>query len=242
MRSFVAWRSAGCWGAGCFGGAGCCETANGAANNAQRMSAAARVCIPSYYARVHAPHQHRSQRAPGPHPRCELCRGHRGRPESPPDVSAGVRTVGDHAGDVELDAERPSGLDRGLARGRRRCPGVVTPAARALGFPPKPAAKGAPMPRRSGILLIRSVIAASATLPALGREGFGFTKRAVNMLRTRPPALNLAGARLRVKAASVRSDEGSDAESLQKMAEDAITAGDPRIAPSSAPDLDVRLS
>jgi hypothetical protein len=98
------------------------------------------------------------------------------------------------------------------------------------------------MPRRSGILLVLPVIAAFATLPALGREGFGFTKRAVKMSLTRPPAINVIGARLRVKATSVRSDDVSDAESLQKLAEDAITAGDPRIAASSSPDLDVRLS
>src|SRR5260370_7733513 len=96
------------------------------------------------------------------------------------------------------------------------------------------------MPRRAGILFVLPVVAAAfTTLPALGREGFGFTKRAVNMSRTRPPAINVTGARLRVKATSVRSDESSDAESLQKLAEDAITAGDPHIAPSPSPDLDL---
>jgi hypothetical protein len=95
------------------------------------------------------------------------------------------------------------------------------------------------MPRRAGILLLPLVLAAQ---PLLAREGFGFTKRAAQMARTKPPAVNVAGSRLRVKATSIRSDASSDAESLQKLAADAITAGDSRISESGSPDLDVRLS
>jgi hypothetical protein len=92
---------------------------------------------------------------------------------------------------------------------------------------------------RAALLLLLSV---AAVVPAQAREGFGFSKRAVQMSRTRPPAVNVSGARLRVKAASVRSNNSSDAEALQKLTADAITAGDARIAESTSPDLDVRLS
>lgn len=96
------------------------------------------------------------------------------------------------------------------------------------------------MRRRAGILLF--LLPAALAVPAYAREGFGFTKRAVQMSRTRPPGINVTGAKLRVKAASVRSDASSDAESLQKLTADAITAGDSRISESGSPDLDVRLS
>lgn len=96
------------------------------------------------------------------------------------------------------------------------------------------------MRRRAGILLF--LLPAALAVPVHAREGFGFTKRAVQMSRTRPPGINVTGAKLRVKSTSVRSDASSDAESLQKLTSDAIMAGDSRIAESGTPDLDVRLS
>src|SRR5258708_2057499 len=99
------------------------------------------------------------------------------------------------------------------------------------------------MLRRAGSLLLFTMVPfLVCVLPAQAREGFGFTKRAVQMSRTRPPAVNVSGARLRVRAASVRDDDRSDAQSRQKLAADAVTAGDPRIAESVSPDLDVRLT
>jgi hypothetical protein len=98
------------------------------------------------------------------------------------------------------------------------------------------------MLRRAGILCLFPLISLVAAVSAQAREGFGFTKRAVQMTLTRPPAVNVTGARLRVTAVSARSDGGSDAQSLQKLVAEAIVAGDARIAESEAPDLDIHLT
>jgi hypothetical protein len=98
------------------------------------------------------------------------------------------------------------------------------------------------MLRRTGILFLFPVISLVAAVPAEAREGFGFTKRAVQMSLTRPPAVNVTGARLRVTAVSVRCEGSSDAQALEKLVAEAVVAGDARIAESEAPDLDIHLT
>lgn len=80
------------------------------------------------------------------------------------------------------------------------------------------------------------------TATAAAREGFGFTKRAVQMTRTRPPAASVAGARIRVEAISTRCEESDEAESLRALTSSAITAGDSGMAESGRPDLVVHLT
>jgi hypothetical protein len=62
-------------------------------------------------------------------------------------------------------------------------------------------------------------------LAAEAREGFGFTKKAVLMNRTNPPALNIGARRVRVEGTSDRSKESEDAATLRRLTEEMILAG-----------------
>jgi hypothetical protein len=53
-------------------------------------------------------------------------------------------------------------------------------------------------------------------LPALGREGFGFSKKAVEMVRTIPPSTNAGARRVKVTVESDRSDAKDDAQTLNR--------------------------
>lgn len=82
---------------------------------------------------------------------------------------------------------------------------------------------------------------ALCALAAEAREGFGFTKKAVDITRTIPPALNVAGTRVKVTASAERSSNSDDASSLRKYTEDTLVAGS-RFAAAEAPDVHVVLS
>jgi hypothetical protein len=69
------------------------------------------------------------------------------------------------------------------------------------------------------------VLAFPLALPALAGEGFGFTKKAADMIVRRPPAINLAASRAQVTATSERTRISDDAQVLRKYVEDALAAG-----------------
>lgn len=79
------------------------------------------------------------------------------------------------------------------------------------------------------------------TLPANAREGFGFSKKAVDLMRTTPPALNVTTSKLQVTASAERSREADDAQTLRRYAEEAILAGDSRFTAAGTPDLNVAI-
>jgi len=95
------------------------------------------------------------------------------------------------------------------------------------------------MSRRVAVLsfvsIVMSVVAAEA------REGFGFTKRAVDMTRTIPPSLNVNGTNVTVTANSERSNDSDDARSLRKYTENILTSGS-RFVIASAGDVGITLS
>src|SRR5258707_4957534 len=62
------------------------------------------------------------------------------------------------------------------------------------------------------------------------------------MNRTRPPAVNVAGASLRVTTTTAHADDSGVAQTLQKLVTDAIVAGDARVSESGTPHLDIRLT
>lgn len=72
------------------------------------------------------------------------------------------------------------------------------------------------------VLLAIGVFGAFA---AEAREGFGFTKKAVVMNRTNPPALNVGARRVRVEGTSDRSKESEDAATLRRLTEEMILSG-----------------
>jgi hypothetical protein len=85
------------------------------------------------------------------------------------------------------------------------------------------------------------VCVALCTFAAEAREGFGFTKKAVDMTRTIPPSLNVSGSRVKVAASAERSNNSDDAQSLRKYTEDMLVSGS-RFASAATPDVSVTLS
>jgi hypothetical protein len=78
------------------------------------------------------------------------------------------------------------------------------------------------MHKRALLFLIGIGVVAAA---AEGREGFGFTKKAVTMNRTKPPATNLGARRVSITATSDRAAEADDATTLQRYTEEVILSG-----------------
>ena len=90
------------------------------------------------------------------------------------------------------------------------------------------------------VALALSLIAFLA-VRADAREGFGFSKKAVDMTRTTPPGINIAGTRIGVIAASDRSGDADDAKTLGRHTEEAILEGDKRLSTAASPEITVRL-
>ena len=76
---------------------------------------------------------------------------------------------------------------------------------------------------------------------AFAREGFGFTKKAVTMTRTIPPATNLGARRVKVAATTERQSDKDDAAALKRHLEEAVLAGAGTIAPSDKGDLTLKI-
>src|SRR5258705_293521 len=114
-------------------------------------------------------------RLPSPdHPRRELGRGDAGRPPAPQDVPVRIRTVGHHAGDVELDAQRAGWVGGAVAGGGDRGAGHLAATL-----------ESHPMLKR---IAATTLVLLACSAGASAREGFGFTKKAAEMNYTAPPA------------------------------------------------------
>jgi hypothetical protein len=74
---------------------------------------------------------------------------------------------------------------------------------------------------------------------AYGREGFGFTKKAVDINKTVPPAINVTGTRVNVSIDVDRTRVSGKAETLRKQTEAAILAENPKL--EAAPKGDVNV-
>lgn len=74
---------------------------------------------------------------------------------------------------------------------------------------------------------------------AEAREGFGFSKKAALMNRTKPPALNLAARRIVVETASDRSKESEDAKALKRLIEEMILNGRGSLAAGEKPEMTI---
>ncbi|HEV7920524.1 MAG TPA: hypothetical protein VGR02_07020 [Thermoanaerobaculia bacterium] len=92
---------------------------------------------------------------------------------------------------------------------------------------------------RRGVFVLLLLL--SSAMPLYAREGFGFTKKAVVMSRTLPPAMNVSASRLKIVAKTDRSREEDDAESLRRYIEEAIRAGDERFSFDGTPQLTISL-
>ncbi|MDP9192990.1 MAG: hypothetical protein M3P06_14920 [Acidobacteriota bacterium] len=90
--------------------------------------------------------------------------------------------------------------------------------------------------------LIALLIAAVVAVPALGREGFGFAKKAVELARTIPPSTNAGARRVKVTVTSDRSDARDDAQTLNRYISEAILAGAGSLADSGKPEVMIDVS
>ena len=95
------------------------------------------------------------------------------------------------------------------------------------------------MRRQLPVVLLLSFIAVT---PAVAREGFGFSKRAVEMTRTVPPALTLGSRHVKVAVKSERASRSEDAQTLQRYVEDAILGGGGTLATGARGDVNVTVS
>lgn len=80
-----------------------------------------------------------------------------------------------------------------------------------------------------------------AAFSAEGREGFGYSKKAADMMRTIPPALNTGARRVKVDVASERGGEEDDARTLARYLSDAILSGGGTLAESGRPEITINV-
>ncbi|HEV7921751.1 MAG TPA: hypothetical protein VGR02_13260, partial [Thermoanaerobaculia bacterium] len=85
------------------------------------------------------------------------------------------------------------------------------------------------------------LLAAAVAVPALGREGFGFAKKAVRMARTIPPSTNAGARRVKVTVTSDRSDARDDAQTLNRYITEAILSGSGTLADSGRPEVSIEV-
>src|SRR3954463_10211771 len=76
-----------------------------------------------------------------------------------------------------------------------------------------------------------------------GREGFGFTKRAIEMNRKVPPAVTVSGTRVIVAVDNDHNRVAGRAQTLRQYVEKAVLAGDKNLqAVTSGADVQIVLS
>jgi hypothetical protein len=90
-------------------------------------------------------------------------------------------------------------------------------------------------------LLTALCVVALAAVPVEAREGFGFKKKAVDIVRTIPPALNTGARRVKVDVSSERGGDSDDARTLTRYITDAILAGAGTLAESGKPEVTLAI-
>lgn len=81
-----------------------------------------------------------------------------------------------------------------------------------------------------------------ATASVQAREGFGFKKKAVDVMKTIPPALNIGARRVKIDVSSDRGDNEDDAKTLSRYLSDMILGGGGTIADSGKPEITVMVA
>lgn len=89
-------------------------------------------------------------------------------------------------------------------------------------------------------IVLVAIVSLAVCLSASAREGFGWSKKAVDIDRTVPPAINVSGTRLSVTIDQERTRKAGDAPRLRDAVEKAILDGDKKL--EAAPHGDVNVS
>jgi hypothetical protein len=90
--------------------------------------------------------------------------------------------------------------------------------------------------------LLILALSVGVALSAEGREGFGFKKKAVDILRTIPPATNAGARRVAVRVESERGSDEDDARTLERYITEHIVNGGGTVAESGKPDVELNVA
>lgn len=90
--------------------------------------------------------------------------------------------------------------------------------------------------------LLAWTLFAGVALSAEGREGFGFAKKAVDILRTIPPATNAGARRVAVRVESERGADQDDARSLERYLTEQIVNAGGTVAEGGKPEVELNVS
>lgn len=90
-------------------------------------------------------------------------------------------------------------------------------------------------------LFLALIVLVLAAVPAVGREGFGWNKKAVDMMRTVPPSLNTGARRVKVDVSAARGADEDDAQTLTRYLSDAILSGGGTLAEGGRSEVTLTL-
>jgi hypothetical protein len=90
--------------------------------------------------------------------------------------------------------------------------------------------------------LLCGMLALFLSVAVYGREGFGFTKKSVDMTKTVPPAINVSGTRVSVAVDTEHTRVSGKAESLRLSTQVAVLAGDKHLQAEPKGDVNVMVA
>ncbi len=90
--------------------------------------------------------------------------------------------------------------------------------------------------------LLAMTLFVGVALSAEAREGFGFAKKAVDIMRTIPPATNAGARRVAIRVESERGADRDDARSLERYVTEHIVDGGGTVAEGGKPEVDLNVA
>ncbi len=87
-----------------------------------------------------------------------------------------------------------------------------------------------------------AIICAALALPGSAREGFGWSKKGVNIDKTKPPAVNISGTRMNVFVNAEKTRKTDKAKDLRDLTEKAILEGNKQLEASPHGDVNVSIA
>lgn len=90
--------------------------------------------------------------------------------------------------------------------------------------------------------LLAVALFVGTALSAEGREGFGFKKKAVDIMRTIPPATNAGARRVAVHVESERGSDEDDARTLERYLTEHLVNGGGTVAQGGKPEVELNVA